>query len=229
MAPIIFTSACSFWPWLNHEFFKGRTITIIFVLPGCFMKGNINSHHRLSFLPLIWGFFLPSSSSYFYSHLFLTFSHSVRSDSATPWTAAGQASLSITNSWSLLNSCPSSLWCHPTISSSVAPSPPAFNLSQHQGLFQWVSSLHQVAKVLGVSASAASFQWIFRINFLEDWLVWAPCSPRNSQESSPTPQFKSINSLALSLLYSPTLISYITTGKTIALTRWTFVGNVSAF
>ena len=48
----------------------------------------------------------------------------------------------------------------------------------------------------------------------------------NSQESSPTPQFKSINSLALSFLYSPTLTSYMTTGKTIALTRWTFVGKV---
>ena len=40
------------------------------------------------------------------------------------------------------NSCPSSRWCHPTISSSVVPSPLAFNLSQHQGLFQWVNSLH---------------------------------------------------------------------------------------
>ena len=38
------------------------------------------------------------------------------------------------------NSCPPSQWCHPNISSSVIPSPPAFNLSQHQGLFQWVSS-----------------------------------------------------------------------------------------
>ena len=46
------------------------------------------------------------------------------------------------------NSCPSSRWCHPTISSSVSPSPPALNLSQHQSLFQWVSSSHQVAKVL---------------------------------------------------------------------------------
>ena len=46
------------------------------------------------------------------------------------------------------NSCPLSQWCHPTISSSVSPSPPAFNLSQHQGLFQWVISSHQVAKVL---------------------------------------------------------------------------------
>ena len=46
------------------------------------------------------------------------------------------------------NSCPLSQWCHPTISSPVIPSPPALNLSQHQGLFQWVSSSHQVAKVL---------------------------------------------------------------------------------
>ena len=46
------------------------------------------------------------------------------------------------------NSCPLSRWCHSTISSSVVPSPPALSLSQHQGLFQWVSSLHQVAKVL---------------------------------------------------------------------------------
>ena len=75
----------------------------------------------------------------------------------------------------------------------------------------------------------ASYQWTFGIDFLEDWLVWAPCSPRNSHGSSPAPQYKSINSLTLSFLYRSTLISYITTGKTIALTRWTFVGNVSAF
>ena len=65
------------------------------------------------------------------------FSHSVVSDSLRPqWTAARQASLSITNSRSLLNSCPLSQWCHPTISSSVVPTPPTFNLSQHQGLFK---------------------------------------------------------------------------------------------
>ena len=52
------------------------------------------------------------------------------------------------------------------------------------------------------------------------------CSPRDSQESSPTPQFKSINSSALSFLYSPTFTSILTTGKPIALTRWTFVGKV---
>ena len=89
---------------------------------------------------------------------------------------------------------------HPLSSPS---SPPALNLSQHQGLFQWVSSSHQVAKVLELQHQ--SFQWIFRIDFILDWLIWSPCSPRNSQESSPVPQFKSI--LALSLLYGPTLTS----------------------
>ena len=57
-------------------------------------------------------------------------------------------------------------------------------------------------------------------------LVGSPCSPRDSQESSPTPQFKSINSSVLSFPHSPTLTSYMTTGKTTALTRQTFVGKV---
>ena len=87
------------------------------------------------------------------------------------------------------------------------PSPPAFNLFQHQGLFQWAGSSHQVAKGLELQLQHQSFQWIFRIDFLQDWLVWSLYCPRNSQESSPAPQFKSINSLALSLLYGPTLIS----------------------
>ena len=67
---------------------------------------------------------------------------------ATPWIAAHQASLSITNSRSLLNSCPSSWWCHPDISSSVIPFSSCPNPSQNQGLFQWVNSSHEVAKVL---------------------------------------------------------------------------------
>ena len=87
------------------------------------------------------------------------------------------------------------------------PSPPALNLSQHQGLFKWVSSSHQVAKVLEFQLHHQSFQWIFRTDFLYDGLIESPCSPRDSQESSPTPQFKSISSLVLSFPYSPTLIS----------------------
>ena len=97
------------------------------------------------------------------------------------------------------------------VSNGIQPSCPlspihpcAFYLSQHQGLFQWVSSSQKVTKVLELQHQ--SYQWIFRIDFLYDWLLWSPCSPRDSQASS-TPQFKSINSLALSLLYGPTLIS----------------------
>ena len=52
-----------------------------------------------------------------------------------------------------------------------SPSPPSFNLSQHQGLFQWVSSSHQVAKVLEIQLQHQSFQWIFRSDFLSDGLV----------------------------------------------------------
>ena len=73
------------------------------------------------------------------------------------------------------------------------PSPPAFNLSRGQGLFQWVDSSHQVAKVLELQLHYQSFQWIFRVDFLEDWLVWSPCCPRDSQESSPASQFESVN------------------------------------
>ena len=87
----------------------------------------------------------------------------------------------------------------------LTPSSPAFNLSQHQGLFQWISSSNRVAK--GLKLQLQSFQWIFRVDSLQDWLIGSPCSSRDSQESSPTPQFKSINSSALRYHYSPTLTS----------------------
>ena len=86
-----------------------------------------------------------------------------------------------------------------------SPSPPAFILSHHQGLFQWVK-WHQTASVRA-SASASVLQRLFRTDFLYDWLLGSPCNPRHSQESSPTPQFKSINSSVLSFLCSPTIIS----------------------
>ena len=94
-----------------------------------------------------------------------------------------------------------------------SPSPPALSHSQHQGLFQWVSSLHQVAEVLEFQLQQQSFQRIFRTDFLWDGLAESPCRPRDSQESSPTPQFKSINSSTLSFLYSPTHIHTWLLGK----------------
>ena len=107
------------------------------------------------------------------------------------------------------NSCPSRQWCHPAISSSVIPFSSSFNLSQHQGLFKWVSSSNQVAKVLEFQLQHLSFQWIFRTDFLWDWVVWSPCSPRGSWESSPTPQFKSINFLVLCFIYGLSIFIYL--------------------
>ena len=92
---------------------------------------------------------------------------------------------------------------HPLLS----PSPPAPNPSQHQSLFQWVNSSHKVARVLEFQPQHHSFQRNPRADLLQNGLVGSPWSPRDSQESSPTPQFKSINSSALSLLHSPTLTS----------------------
>ena len=88
--------------------------------------------------------------------LHVQFSRSVMCNSANPWTATFQASLSITNSWSPPNPCPSSRWCHPTIYPLLSTSPPALNLSQHQGLFQWVSQFFiSGGQSIGASASAS--------------------------------------------------------------------------
>ena len=120
---------------------------------------------------------------------------------AVPWTAAHQTSLSFTISLSLptLVSSDAIQPSHPLLS----PFLPALNLSKYQGLFQWVGSSHQVAEVSELRCQ--SFQWLFRVDILQDLLVRSPCSLRDSQESPPTSQFRSSNSLALSLLYSPTL------------------------
>ena len=123
---------------------------------------------------------------------------------ATPWTAAGQASLSLTISWSLPKFM--SHWISDAIQSShpLSPSyPSSFNLSQNQGLFKWVSSSHPVAKGLEFQLQHQSFQWILSVPLGLTGLI--SLLPRVSQESSPTSQFKSINSLVLCLLYSPTL------------------------
>ena len=81
-----------------------------------------------------------------------------------------------------------------------SPSPPAFNLPQHQGLFQWVRSSYKVAKALEFQLQHQTFQWLFRTDFLYNGLVWSSCCPRQAQESSPTRQFRSINSSVLSFL-----------------------------
>ena len=90
-----------------------------------------------------------------------------------------------------------------------SPSLPAPSSSQHQSLFQWVNSSHELAKVLEFQLQHYSFQRNPRADLLQNGLiqVGSPCSPRDSQETSPTPRFKSINSSVLSFLHNPTLTS----------------------
>ena len=109
-----------------------------------------------------------------------------------PWIVACHAPLSFTISQSLLKLMYIKLVMPFNLMSSLpSPSPPDFSLFQHQSLFQWVSSLYQVARVLELKLQHQSFQWIFRTDFA---LVISPYSQRDSQESSSAPQFKSINS-----------------------------------
>ena len=102
-------------------------------------------------------------------------------------------------------------------------SPSALNPSQHEGLFQWVGCLHQVTKILELQFQHQSFQWVFRVDFPLDWMLWSPCCPRDSQTSSPAPQFEGISSLALCLFMVQLSQLDMTTRKTIALTIQTFV------
>ena len=131
------------------------------------------------------------------------------------------------------NSCPLSQWGHPTISSSVAPSPPALNLSQHQDLFQWIgssneSSLHiRWPKYIGTSASVLpmNIQVSFRISFRIDWLdLFAVQGILKSllQHHSSKASILWCSAFVMVQLSRP----YKTTGKIVALTIWIFVSKV---
>ena len=103
---------------------------------------------------------------------------------------------------------------------------PAFNLTQHQGLFQWVDSSHQVAKVLELQLQCQSFQWVFRTDFLLiDWFDLL------SVQGSLRSLLQHYSSKASILQHSAFFIvqlshPYMTTGKTIALTIQTFIYKV---
>ena len=105
------------------------------------------------------------------------------------------------------NSCPLSWWCHPTISSSVVPFSSCLQSVPELGSFQMIQFFASGGQSIGVSASTAVLPMNTQDWSPLRWTGWPPCNPRDSQESSPTPQFKSINSLVLNFLYSPTLTS----------------------
>ena len=108
-----------------------------------------------------------------------------------------------------------------------SPSPPAFNLSQNQGLL-WVSSLHKVAKVLELQLQHQSFQWIFRtVSFRMDWLdllIVQGTLKSLLQHCSSKASVLQCSAFFIVQLSHP----YMTTGKTIALTRRTFVGKITS-
>ena len=106
-----------------------------------------------------------------------------------------------------LNPCPLTWWCHPTISSSVVPFSSCLQSFLASGSFPRSQFFASGGQSIGVWASASVLPVNVPDWFPLGWTGWIPWSPRDSQESSPTPQFKSISSLALSFLYGPTLIS----------------------
>ena len=123
------------------------------------------------------------------------------------------------------HSCPSSQWCHPTISSSLIPFCSCLQSFPALGSFPTSQLLASGGQSIGVSASASVLPMNIQDWSPIQWTGWSPCSPMDSQESSPTPQFKSINASVLSFLIVQLSRPYMTTGKTIALTKWTFVSK----
>ena len=105
------------------------------------------------------------------------------------------------------DSCPLSHWCHPTISSSVIPFSSRLQSFPASGSFLMRRLFASGGQSIGASVSASVLPMNIQGWFPLDWQVWSPCCPKDSQESSPIPQFKSINSSMLSLLYGSTLTS----------------------
>ena len=124
------------------------------------------------------------------------------------------------------NSCPSSWWCpsnHLILCCPLFLLPP---ISPSIRVFSNESTLRMRWRNTGVSALALFLPRTPRADLLQNGLVGSPCSPRDSQESSQTPQLKSINSSVLSFLYSPTLTSIHDHWKNHSLDQMDFVGKV---
>ena len=143
-----------------------------------------------------------------YMHTSVQFSHSVMSDSLRHHELQHARTPCLSPIPGVYpNSCPSSQWCHPIISSSVVPFSSCFQSVPASRSFQMSQFFTSGAQSIGVSASASVLPVNIQDWFLLGWLVGPPCSPRDSQESSSIPQFKSMNFSVFSFLYSPTLTS----------------------
>ena len=158
--------------------------------------------------------------------LLLLFSHSVMSDSLWPH-GLQHARLPCPSLSPRIgsNSCPLSQWCHPTISSSVVPFSSCLQSFPASGSFPMSQFFESSGQSIGVSASASVPQWIFRVDLLEDLLVWLFAV----QETLKSLQHHNLKaSILWHSAYFMIQLSppYMTTGKTTALTKWTVVGKV---
>ena len=170
--------------------------------------------------------------------LLLMFSHSVVCDSLWPHRLQqARPPCPSPTPGAFSNSCPLSQWCHPTILILCHPLFLLPSIFPRIRVFSSELALHiRQPKYWSFSFSTSPSNGYsglisFKIDFFQDWLVWSPCSSGDSQESSPTPQFKSINYLALSFLYGTTLTSIHDSWKkhSFDYTGLCWQSNVSAF
>ena len=138
-----------YWSWFN------------FLHQGIFLIQWLNSHLLPALAVRLFTAEPPGKPQNFHVSSVQSLGHLSVQLFVTQWTTARQASLSITNSWRLLKLMSIKPF-HPLSSHS----PLAFNLSLHQGLLKWISSLQKVAKVSEFQLHHQSFQWMFRTNFL---------------------------------------------------------------
>ena len=154
------------------------------------------------------------------------FSHSVISNSVIPRTAACQASLSITNSWSCSNSCPSNQWCHPATSSSVIPFSSCLQSFPASGSFSVFFFCIRWPKYWSFSFSISpSNEYLGLISFRIDWFDLL--AVQGTLKSLLQHHNSKVSILQCSAFFIVQLLHpYMTTGKTIALTRQIFVSKV---
>ena len=198
----------------NFKDFEGVAQWCPLVLPGRGNKTYVLLNYRIV---SVW-----EKETFLYTFRFFwlvccCFSYSVTQSyptlcNPTDWRKPGCSSLSpriCSNSW------PLSQWSHPAISSSVVPFSSCRQSFPSSGALPMSLLFKLGGQIIGVSSSTSVLTMNIQDNYSQDWLVWFPCCPRDSQESSPAPQFESINSLVLSLLMVQMSHPYLTTEKII--------------